>query len=218
MCFLEESEATMGVPALLFLTEKEWDELRRACKERAGWRCEYIYPDGHRCTAHEGQEIWRGEYIFINGKRRKKRSIKHMHGCHTGNDPENRHPILQCRCPKHHTEVDRAAEKIEKPSWYRRGYQVTTTDKLLEEVNTRGVHIEEHEDGYHWQVEGLEDQGKCPTAIGAIGAVVLDLRYLVECKDRELHTAQQEILQLQRQLEELTGSCSATTVSVFQTL
>jgi hypothetical protein len=213
---LEESEAAMGVPALLFLTEKEWEELKRACKERAGWRCEYRYPNGQRCTAHEGQRIWKGEYITIDGKRRKKITIRHVHGCHTGNDPENHTPILECRCPRHHTEVDRAEEKAEKPSWYRRGYQITTTDKLLAEVNTRGVYIEEHEDGYHWQIEGLDDQGKRPTAVGAVGAVILDLRYLVEVRDRELQAAQQEILQLQRTLEELTGSRSANTVSVYQ--
>jgi len=190
----------VAVPALLFLTEKQWEERKRACKERAGWRCEYRYPNGQRCTAHEGQKIWKGEYITVNGERRKKMTIRHVHGCHTANDPENHDPILECRCPRHHTEVDRANEKAEKPSWYRRGYQITTTDKLLEEVNARGVRIEEQEDGYHWQIDGIEDQGKRPTATGAVGAVILDLRYLLEARERELQAAYRELEQLRQQI------------------
>ncbi|MBA2397055.1 MAG: hypothetical protein H0V70_30405 [Ktedonobacteraceae bacterium] len=189
----------MAIPALLFLTEKEWDELKRACKERAGWRCEYIYPSGKRCTSHEGQTIWRGEYIVVNGKPQKKITIRHVHGCHTGNDPENHNPILECRCPRHHTEVDRKNEKAEKPSWYRRGYQITTTDKLLEEVNARGVRIEEQEDGYHWRISGREDDGKCTTAVGAVGAVILDLSYLLEIRERELQAISLELAQLRQQ-------------------
>jgi len=184
------------VPALLFLSEKEWEELKRACKERAGWQCEHVYPNGKRCGAHEGQEIWRGEYIQVKGKRRKKLTIRHVHACHVDSDPSNHSPILECRCPRHHTEVDRKQEKEQKPSWYRRGYQITSTDKLLEEVNARGVTIEEFEDGYHWRVCGMESVGKRPTAVGAVGAVILEMNYLLEVKERELQAAQRTLAEL----------------------
>jgi hypothetical protein len=34
---------------------KRWNELKAACKERAGWRCEYVHPNGKRCSMREDE-------------------------------------------------------------------------------------------------------------------------------------------------------------------
>lgn len=170
----------MGIPARLFLSEKEWNELKRACKERAGWRCEYIYPNKRRCAHHEGMEVWKGEYIQVNGKRQKKTTIMHMHACHIDDDPDNPTPRLICLCPMHHTKSDREMEAEERHSWYRRGYQITTTDKLIEEMQAHGLRIEEQEDGYHWWLDEFGIGGTRPTVIKAVGAALQEVHSMLE--------------------------------------
>jgi hypothetical protein len=45
--------------------ERKVRECKLACKEEAGWRCEYVYPNGKRCRAIEGQ---------LKRKKREKRA------------------------------------------------------------------------------------------------------------------------------------------------
>ena len=35
--------------------ERKLRECKLACKEAAGWRCEYFYPNRKRCSVYEGQ-------------------------------------------------------------------------------------------------------------------------------------------------------------------
>ncbi|MGH2496524.1 MAG: hypothetical protein ACRDIV_17640 [Ktedonobacteraceae bacterium] len=190
----------MSAPALLFMSRREWEELKLACKEAAGWQCEYIYANGMRCSNHEGQTIYKG-YITVKGKRKRKKSTMHMQACHLDNDPQNPKPRLECRCPMHHTKVDRQEESEEKPSWRRRGYQITTTDRLLEEVNTSGVTISEEEDGYHWQVDAMEDlKGVSTTAVRAVGVTIHQMRCLLHIKQGEVDALHRELEYLHRKL------------------
>jgi hypothetical protein len=195
------------IPALLFLTKREWEELKRACKEAAGWRCEYIYPNGQRCKNCEGKDIYKG-YIVVNGKRTRKKSTMHMHAGHEKLDPENPRPRLRCLCPKHHTSNDRQQEREGGYSGAsRRGYRITTTDNLLADIDTSGITILEDDDGYHWCIDGTEMQGIKQTASGALGIAIHHLRCLwrqeqqvLRRTERELREAQTTISQLQEKL------------------
>lgn len=195
------------VPALLFLTKREWEELKWACKEAAGWRCEYVYPNGQRCANHEGKDIYKG-YIVVNGERRRKKSTMHMHASHEKPDPENPAPRLICLCPKHHTRDDRRKEREGGYSGAsRRGYKITTTDNLLADTSTSGISIIEEDDGYHWFIDGTDIQGVKQTASGALGLAIHHLRCLWKQErleklrlERELECAQTTILQLQEKL------------------
>jgi hypothetical protein len=35
--------------------QQRWNELKTACKERAGWQCEYVYPNKKRCGMREDE-------------------------------------------------------------------------------------------------------------------------------------------------------------------
>ncbi len=105
---------------------KRWNELKAACKERAGWRCEYVHPNGKRCSMREDE-------IRKSQRRRGRPYVVHLHAAHLDNkDPSNPEPELVCLCPRHHMQMDRQVERRERLSQRRRGYQITTTDALHE--------------------------------------------------------------------------------------
>ena len=175
----------------IYPDRKRWDELKTACKERAGWQCEYVHPNGKRCSMREDE-------IRKSKRRRGRPYVVHLHAAHLDNknpgDPES---TLICLCPKHHMQMDRRAELHEKPSTRRRGYQITTTDRLLEEVNTAGITITECPNGYTWRVDNTDLEGKRTTAVGAVGTAIHQMRCLLETTRREVEATR-------RRLEELT--------------
>ncbi len=83
-------------------------------------------------------------------------------------------------------QMDPRAELRERLSTRRRGYQITTTVTLLEEVNTAGVTISESPDGYVWHIDGTDLEGKKTTAVGAVGTAVHQMRCLLEMTRREV--------------------------------
>ena len=178
---------------------KRWNELKTACKERAGWQCEYAYPNGKRCGMREDE--------IRKSKRRPGRPyIVHLHAAHLGNkNPDDPEAALMCLCPKHHMQMDRQIELREKLSTRRRGYQITTTDLLLEEINTAGISVEECSDGYRWRIDGTDITGKQTTAVAAVGVAVHQMRCLLEMTRRELEATR-------RRLEELAHERSAVYV------
>ncbi len=163
-----------------------WDELKLACKERAAWQCEHISTQGKRCRMKEG--------MLRTGKR-GRRYIVYLHAAHLDNtNPGNTDPTLICLCAKHHMQMDRQAELKEKLSTRRRGYQITSTDNLLAEVNSAGVTIQETADGYTWQIDKTGLAGKQTTAVTAIATAIHQMRCLLETTQlsltHELSTSQ----------------------------
>lgn len=172
---------------------KRWDELKTACKERAGWQCEYVYPNKKRCGMREDE-------IRMSTRRPGRPYVVHLHAAHLGNkNPSDPEPTLICLCPKHHMQMDRRAELREKLSTRRRGYQITTTDMLLEEVNTAGVAVEEYADGYTWRIDGTGLAGKKTTAVAAVGVAIHQMRCLLDMTRRELDAAQRQLEELERE-------------------
>ena len=167
-------------------------EAKRACKEAAGWQCEWIHSNGRRCNARQGQL-----------RRKKGRrgepdgwSVMCLHGCHVGNKQV---PLQQfiCFCPKHHTEYDRGIERQEQTSCYRRGYQMTSTDALLEEIDQTGISVWEEVDGYHWRINGTELAGHRTTAVGAVCAAIHQMNSVFESTKHELERLQKQPAELQ---------------------
>ncbi len=70
--------------------------------------------------------------------------------------------------------LDREVEKAERVTQRRRGYSITTTDNLLEELQAVGLTIQEQSDGYYWQVDGKT--GQATTAVGAVAQAIFYLR------------------------------------------
>lgn len=111
---------------------------------------------------------------------RGRKYIVYLHSCHLNGDPGNETPELICLCARHHMMLDRRAEQRERISQRRRGYQITTTDLLLQEVRTAGVTIAEQSDGYAWCIEGYADlTGVRPTAIDAVCTAIHQMRCLL---------------------------------------
>lgn len=156
-------------------------ECKLACKEAAGWQCEYVHQNGQRCKAREGQLRRKC------GKHGRPDSwtVKHMHACHVDGDYDNPTPRLICYCPAHHMQFDRGTELQEHPNtMYRKGYQLTTTDALLEEVNSAGgISIWEASDGYHWRIDGTDIGGQRTTAAGAVGTAIYHLHLLYQTQN-----------------------------------
>lgn len=166
--------------------KRRWNELKTACKERAGWQCEYVYPNGKRCGMREDE-------IRKSKRRRGRPYVVHLHAAHLDNkDPSNPEPELVCLCPRHHMQMDRQVERCERLSQRRRGYQITTTDALLEEVNTAGITVTEESDGYHWCIDGTDAAGKKTTAVAVVGVAIHQLRGLWLQARRELERLEQE--------------------------
>lgn len=173
--------------------KQRWNELKTACKERAGLQCEYVYPNGKRCGMREDE-------IRKSKRRQGKPYVVYLHAAHLGNtNPGDPNPELICLCPKHHMQMDRQIELREKLSTRRRGYQITTTDLLLEEINTAGITVEECSDGYSWRIDGTDIAGKKTTAVAAVGVAVHQMCCLLDMTRRALETTQQQLEHLQRE-------------------
>ncbi len=159
----------------------QWDELKLACKERAGWQCEHVSARGKRCRMKEG---------MLRMGKRGRRYIVYLHAAHIGNtDPSNLNPELLCLCARHHLMMDRRTELEQRTSSRRRGYQITSTDNLLSEVNSAGITVKETVDGYTWQVNGTGLAGRRTTAVAAVGSAIHQMRCLL---DSLQHPAQQD--------------------------
>jgi hypothetical protein len=170
-----------------------WNELKTACKERAGLQCEYVYPNGKRCGMREDE-------IRKSKRRQGKPYVVYLHAAHLGNtNPGDPNPELMCLCPRHHMQMDRQIELREKLSTRRRGYQITTTDALLEEVNTTGITVEECPDGYTWRIDGTGLAGKKTTAVAAVGVAIHQMCCLLDMTRRELDAAKQQLKQFERE-------------------
>lgn len=152
--------------------DEHFEEEKLACKERAGWQCEAILPwTNERCPTREGDEKW--------NRRTKRKWIVYLHAAHVNNDPENPSPELICLCPSCHMRMDRAKEKLERTSQRRRGYELTSTDRLVAEVGTGGLTLTPVSEGYHWKVEGTDFEGSGTTAVNAVGRAIAILRRAV---------------------------------------
>lgn len=163
--------------------KRRWNELKTACKERAGWQCEYVYPNGKRCSMREDE-------IRKSQRRRGRPYIVHLHAAHLDNkDPSNPEPELVCLCPRHHMQMDRQVERRERLSQRRRGYQITTA----------GITVTEESDGYHWCIDGTDTAGKQTTAVAAVGVAVHQMRCLLNMTRRALETTKQQLEHLQRE-------------------
>jgi hypothetical protein len=169
-------------------------EAKLACKEAAGWQCEWMYPNKTRCGARQNQlRKKKGK-----GSEPEGWSVMKLHGCHIDqNDPLNPNPRLICLCPKHHMEFDRCTELAEEIRQYRRGYQLTSTDSLIAAMQHTGIAIWEEADGYHWQIDGIPQRGKRTTAVGAVGAAIAHMYGLLTTTQRDLEMARREIAELQ---------------------
>ena len=171
--------------------KRRWNELKTACKERAGWQCEYVYPNGKRCSMREDE-------IRKSRRRQGKPCMVHLHAAHLGNaNPGDPNRELICLCPKHHMQMDRRIELREKLSTRRRGYQITT-DLLLEEINTAGITVEACSDGYSWRIDGTDIAGRQTTAVAAIGVAIHQMRCLLDMTRRALDAAGQQFEQCER--------------------
>ena len=161
-------------------------EIRAACIERAGKQCEYINPKtGKRCAIRD-EDVKRS-------KRTGRKYVVSLYACHLNDDPGNPQPELICLCPAHHMSMDRNKELKDRLSQRRRGYQLTTTDSLLQEVNTSGITIVEKSDGYHWHIDGTEIAGHKTTAIAAVGSAIHHLRCLFAMTQRDLQSLKEGV-------------------------
>ena len=172
--------------------QRKLREAKLACKEAAGWQCEWIYPNKVRCGARQNQL-----------RRKKGRGsepdgwqIMKLHACHLDQDPLNPNPRLICLCPKHHMQFDRCTELAEEIRQYRRGYRLTSTDSLMEAMQHTGISIWEEADGYHWQIDGIPQCGRRTTAVRAVGAAIACMHELLCTTQYNLEVASHEIAAL----------------------
>ncbi len=167
-------------------------EAKRACKEMAGWQCEWVHPNGQRCRARQNQlHRKKGRHGEPDGWK-----IIYLHACHVGNKQGPLRKYI-CFCPNHHIEYDRGIELQEQTSCYRRGYQITSTDVLLGEMQYTGIEIWEESDGYRWRVEGTELSGHRTTAVSAVCAAIRQITHLFASTKHELEQLQRELAELQ---------------------
>ena len=151
------------------LYDERFEEEKLACKERAGWQCEAILPwTNERCPTKDGDEKW--------SRRSNRKWIVYLHAAHVNNDPENPHAELVCLCPSCHMRMDRAKQKLERTSQRRRGYELTSTDRLVETVSSAGLRLTPVSEGFHWNVEGTEYEGNATTAVSAVSHAIARLR------------------------------------------
>ena len=165
--------------------QKRWRELQAASREAAENQCQFLYKNKKRCSMKHGQ---------LRRSRRGLKYIVYLHTCHLNSDPSNEEPELLCLCAKHHMMLDRRAELREHVTQRRRGYNITTTDILLLEVNSAGITIREESDGFHWWVNGYADtRGTTTTAVNAVATSIHQMRCLLDAQHQELGQAQREI-------------------------
>lgn len=158
------------------LYNEQFEEEKLACKERAGWQCEAILPwTGERCPTRDGDEKY--------SRRSRRKWIVYLHAAHINNDPQNPTPELVCLCPSCHMRLDRQKENAERPTQRRRGYELTSTDRLVEAVGQAGVTLNAVSEGYHWQVEGTVFEGNATTAVSAVGRAIARMRTELLFKD-----------------------------------
>lgn len=151
------------------LYNERFEEEKLACKERAGWQCEAILPwTNERCPTRDGDEKF--------SRRRKRKWIVYVHAAHINGDPDNPTPELVCLCPSCHMRMDRQKENAERPTQRRRGYELTSTDRLVEAASSAGLHLTPITEGYHWSVEATEYEGNASTAISAVSQAIARMR------------------------------------------
>ena len=80
------------MPWKVKLYPKNWDELARACKEQANWRCEH-------CGVAHGTER-------VGGKRGNAYRVR-IAAAHRYHDPANPEPCLIALCQRCHLKYDR---------------------------------------------------------------------------------------------------------------
>ena len=136
-----------------------WKEIRTAIKERAGWKCE-------TCGLEEG--------TLQVSRHTGNRYIVYLHAAHLDADPTNAAARLAALCPSCHMKYDRHEELTERPSARRRGYSLTTTDKLIDALHVAGLTLTETPSGYRWNVDDLS--GKSSNAITAVSDAIYHLR------------------------------------------
>jgi ssDNA-binding Zn-finger/Zn-ribbon topoisomerase 1 len=68
-----------------------WEELARACKEAAGWKCE-------QCQMPH--------LSLATSTRTGNPYIVYLHACHVNHDQRNPEPVLKCLCPACHSRLD----------------------------------------------------------------------------------------------------------------
>jgi hypothetical protein len=141
------------------LYPENWKEIRESVKERAGWQCEI-------CGIAEG--------TLQTGKTSGKLYIIYLHAAHLDADPQNPYARLVALCPSCHMRHDRREELQERVSTRRRGYHITTTDKLIKALSVAGLELTETADGYAWRVDDLS--GKATSAVSAVSDAVYYLR------------------------------------------
>lgn len=138
----------------------KWREIREAVIERARRCCE-------GCGVEEG--------VIKVSPHTGRRYILYLHAAHLGDNPRDRRlSNLRALCPSCHMRMDRQAEAQERKSSRRRGYRLTTTDRLIKAMHVAGLDIQETEKGYDWQVDGL--QGHATSAVNAVADAIYHLR------------------------------------------
>ena len=79
--------------------------------------------------------------------------------------------------------MDRQKENAERPTQRRRGYELTSTDRLVEAAGSAGLTLAKVSEGYHWQVEGTVLEGSSNTAVSAVGHAIARMRTELLYKD-----------------------------------
>lgn len=142
------------------LYPRNWREIREAVKERSGHSCE-------ECGIAEG--------TLMTSRSTGKHYILYLHAAHLGDNPrDGRQRNLRCLCPSCHMKLDRRQETGTRKSSHRRGYRLTTTDRLIAVMNVAGLVITETERGYDWSVDDLS--GHATSAINAVADAIYYLR------------------------------------------
>lgn len=139
-----------------------WREVREAIIERASRCCEV-------CGIEDG--------TLMTSRSTGKQYILYLHVAHLTDNPNDiRKSNLRCLCPSCHMRLDRTQEAQERKTKHRRGYQITTTDRLVKTMLVAGLTITETECGYDWAVDGMTGH-----ATSAMNAVADAIYYLRQC-------------------------------------
>lgn len=142
------------------LYPRNWREIREAVKERARYCCE-------ECGIEEG--------TLLTSRSTGKHYILYLHAAHLSDNPrDSRKCNLRCLCPSCHMKLDRKQETEVRKSSRRRGYRLTTTDRLIAVMNIAGLIITETEQGYDWAVDVLS--GHATSAVNAVADAIYHLR------------------------------------------
>ncbi|GHO51418.1 hypothetical protein [Ktedonospora formicarum] len=142
------------------LYPRNWPEIRAAVIERAHSSCEI-------CRVTDG--------TLATSRHTGRRYILYLHAAHLGDSPRDRRlSNLRALCPSCHMRMDRQAEAQTRKTSRRRGYRLTTTDRLIKAMGVAGLQIQETERGYAWQVDDLA--GHATSAINAVADAIYHLR------------------------------------------